>query len=224
MAEWFKHDYGSRKDEKILNLIMDLGYEGFGIYWALVEIAYERDGRIHEDSIVGIAFDMHTQCERITDVLEKYDLFYQEDEYYLSEGINKRLEERYSKTESAKKGAKVRWDKVKDQQLNANALHEQCTTNAIREEEIRLDKKKEKELNKKKFADFVSLTEDEYSTLIAKYGDKFTLKCIEILDNYKGANGKKYSSDYRAILSWVVSRVTKEYPKLVKDARPTFVA
>jgi hypothetical protein len=33
---------------------------------------------------------------------------------------------------------------------------------------------------------------------------------IEVLDNYKGANGKKYKSDYRAILNWVVERVERE--------------
>ena len=33
---------------------------------------------------------------------------------------------------------------------------------------------------------------------------------IEILDNYKGQNGKKYKSDYRAILNWVVKRYEEE--------------
>jgi hypothetical protein len=30
---------------------------------------------------------------------------------------------------------------------------------------------------------------------------------IKVLDNYKGASGKTYESDYRAILNWVIDRV-----------------
>lgn len=32
-------------------------------------------------------------------------------------------------------------------------------------------------------------------------------------DNYKGSKGKTYKSDYRAILSWVADKVTKEQPQ-----------
>ena len=62
---------------------------------------------------------------------------------------------------------------------------------------------------KKKYAEFVTLTDDEYKKLVDEHGEELTKQMITILDNYKGANGKKYKSDYRAILSWVVKR-TKE--------------
>ncbi len=60
------------------------------------------------------------------------------------------------------------------------------------------------------YAEFVTMKENEYLKLVDKYGESRTKRMIEILDNYKGANGKKYKSDYRAILNWVVERVTKE--------------
>ena len=72
---------------------------------------------------------------------------------------------------------------------------------------------KDKAPQKTKYADFVSMTNDEYSSLVAKLGEAGAARCIEILDNYKGANGKKYKSDYRAILNWVVSRYEEEQPK-----------
>lgn len=72
---------------------------------------------------------------------------------------------------------------------------------------------KEKAPPKTKYADFVSMTNDEYSSLVAKLGEAGAARCIEILDNYKGANGKKYKSDYRAILNWVISRYEEERPK-----------
>lgn len=64
---------------------------------------------------------------------------------------------------------------------------------------------------KNKYAEFVSMTEDEYKKLVANYKDEALVKrMIEVLDNYKGANGKKYKSDYRAILNWVAEKVLKE--------------
>lgn len=64
-----------------------------------------------------------------------------------------------------------------------------------------------------KFAEFVAMTNDEYEKLLATYGKENTQRMIEVLDNYKGANGKKYASDYRAILNWVVNRVMEEQRK-----------
>ena len=59
------------------------------------------------------------------------------------------------------------------------------------------------------FAEFVTMTNAEHEKLVSTYGKEFAGQCIEVLDNYKGSNGKKYKSDYRAILSWVVDEVKK---------------
>jgi hypothetical protein len=65
--------------------------------------------------------------------------------------------------------------------------------------------------SKIKYAEFVSMTNDEYTSLVAKLGnEEDARRCIEILDNYKGATGKKYRSDYRAILNWVTGRLKEE--------------
>lgn len=67
--------------------------------------------------------------------------------------------------------------------------------------------------SKVQFAEFVSLTNVEYSSLVAEHGEHGAKRMIEILDNYKGSNGKKYKSDYRAILNWVVDRYKDECKK-----------
>lgn len=67
-----------------------------------------------------------------------------------------------------------------------------------------------------KYADFVSLTNAEYEALVAKLGEDGAKRCIEILDNYKGSTGKKYKSDYRTILNWVVQRYEDEQQKRKK--------
>ncbi len=60
------------------------------------------------------------------------------------------------------------------------------------------------------FAEFVSMTNAEYDKLVSTYGKDFADQCINSLDNYKGSTGKKYKSDYRAILSWVIDKVKQK--------------
>lgn len=64
------------------------------------------------------------------------------------------------------------------------------------------------------YAEFVSLSEKEYTTLVTDLGLDFVQKCIVTLDNYKGSKGTKYKSDYRAILNWVIDRVREDERKL----------
>lgn len=66
---------------------------------------------------------------------------------------------------------------------------------------------KKPKAEKKVYADDVHLTLVEYNNLIDRLGSKQAAdECIEILSNYKGANGKKYKSDYKAILNWVIDK------------------
>jgi hypothetical protein len=60
------------------------------------------------------------------------------------------------------------------------------------------------------YAEFVKMKESEYNKLVEEHGEPLTEKMIQVLDNYKGANGKKYKSDYRAILNWVADKVKGE--------------
>lgn len=71
-------------------------------------------------------------------------------------------------------------------------------------------KKKAAKAVKYKYAEYVTLTRDEYAKLCEQYSEQAAKRMIEILDNYKGQNGKRYRSDYRAILNWVVNRYNEE--------------
>lgn len=73
-----------------------------------------------------------------------------------------------------------------------------------------------KKVNKKNYAEAVTMTEEEYQKLTQQHTKAFVDKCIEILNNYKLSSGKQYKSDYHTILNWVVERVSKDYPQLDK--------
>lgn len=85
-------------------------------------------------------------------------------------------------------------------------------------------KKTAKPKPEKKYADYVSMTEEEYRKLVDGYGEAAAKRMIEVLSNYKGANGKTYKSDYLATLNWVVNRVKEESPQLFRPAFDTGAA
>jgi len=76
------------------------------------------------------------------------------------------------------------------------------------------DKEKDKDVRAKtekiRYADDVYMTAGEYTKLVEKVGEEKTTRAIAVLDNYKGSSGKRYKSDYKAILSWVINRVEEE--------------
>ena len=75
--------------------------------------------------------------------------------------------------------------------------------------EVKLSKVKLSK-DKETYSEFVTMTKEEYEKLVGKYGENFTKLCIEKLNNYKGAKGRTYKSDYLAILNWVVEEISKK--------------
>lgn len=72
---------------------------------------------------------------------------------------------------------------------------------------------------KQKVAEHVTLTDEEWQKLCEEHGESKAYELIQILDNYKGQNGKRYKSDYRAICNWVVKRYEEDHAKESKAER-----
>lgn len=65
--------------------------------------------------------------------------------------------------------------------------------------------------DKKFFVDEkVSLYGKEINKLVEEYGMDKTVRCIVELNLYKSSNYKEYSSDYDAILRWVIKKVERD--------------
>ncbi|MGM0807590.1 MAG: DnaD domain-containing protein [Bacillota bacterium] len=91
-------------------------------------------------------------------------------------------------------------NKQTDKQLTSNqqAPNKQLTTN----NNDNNDNNEKKVIKKIKYADYVSMLENEYLKLIDQFGESGTKDRIEKLSLYKGSTGKKYKNDYLTILSW----------------------
>jgi hypothetical protein len=86
---YFSHDYSARNDEKIKRLIRKYKYLGYGIYWAIIEDLYNNANALRMD-YDGIAFDLHSDEKTIKSIVEDFDLFVFDGEFFGSLSVQKR--------------------------------------------------------------------------------------------------------------------------------------
>jgi hypothetical protein len=219
-AYYFSHDANARQDEKILMLRADHGWHGYGIYWALVEMMFENaDTALHHNKIKGISVSYNidiTLLESVINTCITEELFISDGVKFWSETLRRRKDRfqdlKEKKSAAGKKGMAKRWaNKQENQEIDNTVITDDNTVitenNKGKEKKERKLKKEKKINNKIHYAEFVSMTLEEYEKLISEHGEANVKEMIKVLDNYKGSSGKIYKDDYRAILNWVVERV-----------------
>lgn len=83
------------------------------------------------------------------------------------------------------------------------------------------EKEKLEKAKKYKYAEFVSLTKDEYMKLVELHTEDGAKRIIEILNTYKGSSGRKYKSDYYTIKNWVENKYNEEIRRNGQGNRTT---
>ena len=106
---YFSHDYNAANDTKILFLRHQLGMEGYGIYWYLIEQLANAGGKLPLELIPVLAMQMHCTDVKVNGVLMNFDLFTIESGEFYSHRLQDHLELRFKLSESGKAGAKNRW-------------------------------------------------------------------------------------------------------------------
>jgi len=106
---YFSHDYNAHNDVKILFLRQQLGMEGYGIYWFLIESLADSGGILPMKIIPVLAMQMQTTEVKVEAVIKNYTLFEIVDEEFCSSRLLQHLDIRKSLSDSGKKGAKSRW-------------------------------------------------------------------------------------------------------------------
>lgn len=86
----------------------------------------------------------------------------------------------------------------------------QVLTTKKKEKERKERKEERKKIKKEKYAEEVFFTKQEYINLVSQYGRQLIDLSIIKLNNYKLSSGKKYKSDYHAMLSWAINSTKKE--------------
>ena len=120
---YFSHDANARSDPKIVKIRRRYGMEGYGIYFALLEMMFgETDHALpcNDSQFDAIAYDLHTDVnigEFVADCIEA-GLFRAEGDRFYSESFRRRLEETAARAEErsrrAAEASMARWGRRTD--------------------------------------------------------------------------------------------------------------
>ena len=156
-AYYFSHDSNSKDDPKCVLLIEQLGLEGYGIFWVLVETLRDQPNYKYPMSLIpAIARRYNSTTQKVETVVKNYNLFqFTEDEFFFSISLMDRMKHletsRLKKSLAGKKGNDVRWSN-----RIAIAEQSQCDNNAIASpsqiiaSKVKESKVKETKVNKTK--------------------------------------------------------------------------
>jgi hypothetical protein len=106
---YFQHDYNASNDAKILFLRQQLGMEGYGIYWFILEQLAQSGGLLPLKIVPVLAMQSQTQETKVKAVIEGYDLFSINRQHFFSARLNHHLLIRKHLSEKGKEGAISRW-------------------------------------------------------------------------------------------------------------------
>ncbi len=146
-AFYFPHDSNAHADERILELRAEFGWEGYGIYWALVERMRDAsDYRIRNRARKAIALGLSIDAKLFDDIVElciEVGLFDSDDDHFWSPALERRMAEvenkRKRRQAAGAKGGKSKKNGETSKQSSSNeppppedeqALLNQCSSNA----------------------------------------------------------------------------------------------
>ena len=105
---YFSHDYSANADYKIELMRQDLGMEGYGIYWFIIEKLAEAGGVLPTKIIPILATKSGSSEVKVRGVIEQYELFQIKDEGFFSLRLLSHFEYLEKQKEYGKKGAEMR--------------------------------------------------------------------------------------------------------------------
>lgn len=201
-----------------------------------MEKLHEAGGYIEKDYDT-LAYDLRTEYERITRIVEAYELFIIKSNKISSKSVLDRISIREEKSNKARESVSKRWAKVSDKEdkNNTDDIRTYNEGNTIKEKKGKEIKKKESktetrprskkiEEEKKEVFDKVLLTDTQEKQIQELYGNLYK-KALAKLSNHKNTKGVTYKSDYHTLITsgWVFSAISEDYPalkeKIEKDER-----
>ncbi len=118
---WFPHDFNAKDDPKMMLLIDELGMEGVGIYWVLIETLRscpETKYRYPLKLVPSLARKYATTTPKMQTVITSYQLFEIENkEFFLSRSLCRRMEKYDLKCEQMRINALIGVQKRKNEMM-----------------------------------------------------------------------------------------------------------
>ncbi len=129
-AYFFYHDSNSRNDEKILSMRVKYGYEGYGLFWAIIEAMRDQtDYKLSTKKIKELNLSLNFDEKKLTDFIEdcinEFNLFSSDGDKFYSNRLlsNMKKKEQISRKRSAiAKQMQSNKKKEKESKVNKNIL------------------------------------------------------------------------------------------------------
>jgi Mg2+ and Co2+ transporter CorA len=212
---YFSHDANARKDEKILCLLAEHGYEGYGIYWVLVEMMFEnQDTAISRKLIKGIAYDLRvdiTLLQKVITTCYNVKLFDADKEKIWSNSLRRRKaeyeEKKKRRSNAGKLGMAARWhndNNVTENNNNVIAMPNAVITNHNKGKESKVKKR-----NRERVVPEVDFYEKQFAD---HSGDEFIDNYKKVISRLQGNNDEDLI--YKNVLSMPQQLTYKQYLKL----------
>ena len=206
---WFRHDSNAKDDYKCMILIEQLGCEGYGIFWILVETLREQKDYRYPFYLLGaLARKYNTTQAKVETVVKEYGLFEIDiDSFFFSHSFNRRMEnldkiKEQRRIAGLKSGAN-RKIKAIEHKLNKSSTKDERVNNIKKEKII-------KEINKLK--DFLSHKSANAILQIAKnedYKDLFSDEINSFILNNGGLSKIKTYLEDDNYQNWIVEEILK---------------
>lgn len=217
-AFYFPHFCNARHDRKLKRVQKELGIEGYGIYFMLLEILREQtDLRYPLSEIDLLADEFGTSEQKVRVVICNYDLFQvDENQNFFSFKMIIYLQPYFEKSERAREAANKRWNNAN---AYTNAIEMQSVSNASKVKETKVKETKVNKIKETKIQlrEFVYISQTELDKLNSEYLEHEVSWMLDKLNDYKSSVGKTYKSDYGAINNWVKKAFEKEKKEFIKD-------
>ena len=234
-AYYFSHDSNAKDDPKCMLLIDQLGLEGYGIYWVLIEVLRDQPDYAYPLKLVPIlARRYNTTAEKMMTVIQKYGLFeFNEDENFFSLSLNKRMEriegireqKRLAGIASAEKRKLLSEGQNEQNSTDVQQMFNICSTMKRKEKKVNEIKLKEIEVEFDRFWNLYDKKVGSKQKLFKKWSNlsqEDKDKIFETLPKYVASSEKQFRKNPETYLNneaWNDEIIVKQ-PAPVKFGTP----
>ena len=142
---YFSHDSNALTDPKILSMRCDYGIEGYGLFWAIIEmLRNESTYKLTFDKTAYRAIKMNTNTtidveQFLNDCISEYTdgksgngLFNTDGKFFWSASLLRRMEKYENLKEKRSQAANARWNKERENESKSNAKNKQKQCKCIK--------------------------------------------------------------------------------------------
>lgn len=151
--QYITHDLGARNDPKLLDVQMEMGGQGLAIFWCLVEMLWENDGRMPMN-FRAIAFSLRwATAEEVERVIRDFGLFEDDGKEFWSRSALERIAQKKDRIQARSEAARNAGQASARARQNNRAtpveqpLNERTTPVEPINKDINKEKKKERNIN-----------------------------------------------------------------------------